>query len=401
MTDEPAARPLLPSSVRGRVGAAAAGLVLLLALLTALDMVRPTGNLVLWVFALLVYTFPLHVLVLAAIVLGLGLATWRRTTSRVGLLPLATAAVLAVSAVVPTVAQWSDARAHGASLSIGEYVRAGRGSGEPTSAATLTTLDGGKVALFRWDAEGAVDTAPARPAVVLVHGGAFTAGEPGGLPAWNRLLPDLGAVVFDVGYRLPRDLRGSFRAEVEVGDVKCAVGWIAQNAAELGVDPARIHLFGHSAGASLALLAASTTGDAALPPTCAVADAPVRSVTSFYGPTDLADAWLHSRARGESRDALRKYLGAPLEGAEARYALFSPITHVAPDGPPVLLVMGQEDRLVPVGQVRAYERALRAAGVDVEARYLPGADHTFDAVWGSFPTQSARRAVVDFLTRHL
>jgi len=59
---------------------------------------------------------------------------------------------------------------------------------------------------------------------------------------------------------------------------------------------------------------------------------------------------------------------------------------VAPDSlaaeltahPPVLLVHGEADEIVPVGASRAAEAALRAAGVPVEAVYRPGLGHGID-----------------------
>ena len=46
--------------------------------------------------------------------------------------------------------------------------------------------------------------------------------------------------------------------------------------------------------------------------------------------------------------------------------------------PPVLLVHGEADDIVPVQATRAAEAALRAAGVPVEALYRPGLAHGID-----------------------
>lgn len=55
-----------------------------------------------------------------------------------------------------------------------------------------------------------------------------------------------------------------------------------------------------------------------------------------------------------------------------------PAEIVAARLPPVLLVHGESDGVVPVGASRAAEAALRAAGVPVEALYIPGLDHSID-----------------------
>ena len=49
-----------------------------------------------------------------------------------------------------------------------------------------------------------------------------------------------------------------------------------------------------------------------------------------------------------------------------------------PSPPPVLLVHGEADGVVPVRASRMAEAALRAAGVPVEALFIPGLDHTID-----------------------
>jgi acetyl esterase/lipase len=54
----------------------------------------------------------------------------------------------------------------------------------------------------------------------------------------------------------------------EVGDIKCALGWLVANAAKYHVDPARISIMGFSADANLAMLAAYSMGDSRLPPSC-------------------------------------------------------------------------------------------------------------------------------------
>src|SRR3712207_8377221 len=54
--------------------------------------------------------------------------------------------------------------------------------------------------------------------------------------------------------------------QTATADVKCAIGWLKRNAVQYGVDPHRIALLGRSAGGHLALLAAYTSDEAALPP---------------------------------------------------------------------------------------------------------------------------------------
>ncbi len=113
----------------------------------------------------------------------------------------------------------------------------GLGSAQPGRTVVYgTTSDGTKLELDVWEPETALVTG-LRPAIVKVHGGGFTEGARSELPNWNRWLNNLGYVVFDVDYRNPP----TERHLDQVGDVKCALGWVAANAAKYHVDPAHQH----------------------------------------------------------------------------------------------------------------------------------------------------------------
>ena len=129
---------------------------------------------------------------------------------------------------------------------------------------------------------------PGHPAVVFVHGGGWDQGSPGGslLPGW---LADRGYVVFDIDYRLATPTSPSWQQAT--GDVKCAVGWVNDHAARFGVDPERIGLLGSSAGGHLALLAAYSTSEPALPANCQTNDAEVTAVAALNPVSDLAASY--------------------------------------------------------------------------------------------------------------
>ena len=60
--------------------------------------------------------------------------------------------------------------------------------------------------------------------------------------------------------------------------------------------------------------------------------------------------------------------------------------------PPVLLVHGEADDIVPVAASRGAEAALRAAGVPVEAHYRPGLPHAIDPVGVATGARALARA---------
>ncbi|MGW1072094.1 alpha/beta hydrolase [Streptomyces sp. NPDC002537] len=104
---------------------------------------------------------------------------------------------------------------------------------------------------------------PAQGAVVWLHGGGFVMGDLDTEHPWaTRIADGSGAVVISVGYRLAPE--HPFPAALD--DVHAVLAWTAEHAAELGIDPARIAVGGHSAGAGLAAAAALRARDRQGPP---------------------------------------------------------------------------------------------------------------------------------------
>ena len=91
----------------------------------------------------------------------------------------------------------------------------------------------------------------ARPVLVFIHGGAFTAGNKrtGDSPFYDNILlwaVANGMVGVNMTYRLAP--QNPWPAAQE--DIAGALRWVRQNIAARGGDPARIYLMGHSAGAA-------------------------------------------------------------------------------------------------------------------------------------------------------
>ncbi|NBD36341.1 MAG: alpha/beta hydrolase fold domain-containing protein [Chloroflexi bacterium] len=260
------------------------------------------------------------------------------------------------------------------------------------------------------------EIAPSGLAFIYFHGSGwhFLDKDVGTRPMFRHLSAQ-GHVIMDVAYRLcpEAEWRGM------LGDVKRAVAWMKINAADYGVDPARIVLGGGSAGGHLALLAAYTADDAALTPVDVMGmDLAVRGVVSWYGPTDMRVYYEHAGpifsqmvAEGDARteetledkifqamgfnmpqpahwpagmtiqEAMMRALfgGTPEERPDA-YRQASPVTHVDADCPPTLLLQGEHDSIVSAEAVRTLAERLRAVDVPVVHVEYPQAAHAFDLV---------------------
>ena len=128
------------------------------------------------------------------------------------------------------------------------------------------------------------------PVVVTVHGGGWRRGSPRSRTIVAHHVPHFtaaGFAVAAVGYRLDVE-DGMSRHPEQVEDLIRALEWLHAHGARHGIDPDRLVLLGHSAGAHLATLAATDTvrRDPSRAPVCGV----VSLDTSAYDVAELLGA---------------------------------------------------------------------------------------------------------------
>lgn len=195
------------------------------------------------------------------------------------------------------------------------------------------------------------------PAVVLVHGGAWTGGSKNDSDIKDiaRLLVESGFVVFSINYRLI-DEGGRFPHNID--DVQSAVVFLSKHASQYRVDSTRVSLLGVSAGAYLSLMVAYSPG---------FGRQHLRAVIAVCPATDL-------RQVPEALTA--EYLGDKIEKGSRILKKSSPL-NLAKFGIPTLIVHGTEDKVVPFEQSSRLEKALKKANVAVRLVSLNGAAHNF------------------------
>lgn len=200
-----------------------------------------------------------------------------------------------------------------------------------------------------------VDSSVPQPAVILIHGGGWEAGDKRTyIRPWFSTLSRAGISWFSVDYRLgPR-----FKHPAAVEDIEAAVTFIRNNARLFNIDPSRVALMGESAGGHLAMLVA-LRGKVAL-----------TGVVSFYGIHDLS-LWATQRG-GALPKNIAGYL-PDLSDSTLRNA--SPDTYIRRSNPPALFVHGTADRGVPWQQSTTMCDRMKQAGARCEVFLIEGAPH--------------------------
>jgi acetyl esterase len=211
----------------------------------------------------------------------------------------------------------------------------------------------------------------AQGAVVWLHGGGFVMGDLATEHPWAARLADgTGAVVVSVGYRRAPEHR--FPAALD--DAYAVLAWTAEHAAELAIDPARIAVGGHSAGAGLAAAVALRARDQQGPP--------IRyQLLNQPELDDRQETWSARQFTDTpwmTRDKLaatwRHYLGSQPATPYAAPARAADLAGL----PPAHIATAEFDPLRDEGIT--YALRLLQAGVPVELHQWPGTFHGSQAI---------------------
>jgi acetyl esterase len=202
-----------------------------------------------------------------------------------------------------------------------------------------------------------------RAAVIVVHGGGWISGARRRPETIARALARAGFVAFNVDYTLAEPGQPGIPAQPR--QVRAAVRFVRENASDFGVDPTRIGAFGSSAGGHLAALV-GTTGKGPL-----TSGSRLRAVVTWSAPLSFKPKAL--RPSPHLSALVTDLLGCHKCARRAEAA--SPVRHVSPDDPPMLIVNSTKE-LVPAIQARWMASRLRATGVPDHLLMLPGHLHS-------------------------
>lgn len=173
-----------------------------------------------------------------------------------------------------------------------------------------------------------------------------------------------------------------------VADVHRAVRFVRYHAKDYGIDPKRIGVLGGSSGGHLSLMLATCGGPGPADSQDPVdrEDSSVQAATVFYPVTDLLNLGpstenLHDAGPPKSFRNSFGPQGTDLAVWKVIGRDVSPIYHITPKLPPVFIIHGDADTLVPLEQSRRFQQRAGELNRKVELIVRPGKAHGWPSMF--------------------
>ena len=191
------------------------------------------------------------------------------------------------------------------------------------------------------------------PVVVFFYGGAWNSGSKSMYPFVAATLARHGLVVIVPDYRL----YPTIQYPIFLQDCAQAVAWTSAHMAQIGGNPRKLFLMGHSAGAYNALMLAL---DPALLAAAGTSRNTLAGAIGLAGPYDFLPMTGNTRA---------------VFGPATDNPATQPITYADAHAPPLLLLAGTNDTTVRPRNTQSLANHIRTAGGQAETHFYPGVAH--------------------------
>ena len=205
------------------------------------------------------------------------------------------------------------------------------------------------------------------PVIINIHGGGWKSGSKdtqGGFSPFFKA----GFAVANMEYRMSEYAK----APAAIEDTRCMLVYLIQNAKKLNIDTNKIIIMGGSAGGHLALMGGLLGNDHRFDKNClGTENIKVAAIIDKYGIMDVWD-WTYGPDHKSSSPAF--WLGENAKN-ETFVKSVSPISYVTKNSPPIFIVHGDADPIVPYHQSVDLYKKLQELGVKSEFFIVPGGLH--------------------------
>ena len=212
--------------------------------------------------------------------------------------------------------------------------------------------------------------------VFLLHGGGFYQGAPNWMHGWASALSEQGIAVASLAYPLAPDATFPMQSD----EITLSIQDLKIEFSKRQIDTSSIFIAGSSAGGTLALTTALINSEIKF-----------NGVIALYPITDFSKPF-------ESTTDMQK-ITTVYKGSNSLKAI-SPIHQIHQDLPPLLLIHGSKDLIVPVKQSIEFVEAWNIQSTSVQFVELPWATHSFEYPMYGPSGQLLKHLSVDFIKRN-
>jgi len=184
----------------------------------------------------------------------------------------------------------------------------------------------------------------------------------------------------------------------QLHDIKAAIRWLRANAAKYNLDPDHIAIMGGSSGGWTAAMAALTGDAPEMEGSVGITgvSSKVQAAVAFYPPTNFLtmDAWALRKCSGgadchdHEASPESRLVGCAIQTCPDKVRAASPLQYITAADPPLMILHGYSDQLVPHNQGEQLYMALNKACKDAVFISLPKAPH---GNWNGFLAGDALR----------
>lgn len=243
------------------------------------------------------------------------------------------------------------------------------------------------------------------PLMLYTHGGGWGRGDKFNILQRDfietlEILTDNGIACASIEYRLTR--LGISTAFDCVVDCKDAGRFLVKNAEKYGLDSKRIGVWGGSAGGHLSLMTAlvppkNFPGD----PGLKNFDPDYKCVASYFPLTTFLSPEVLEGSNFAYPNRFIPMFGGLLEAKRDTAKLLSPVEYLKKSSPPILLLHGNNDKVLPIKNSLYMMDIAKERGARVEMLTVKGADHSFKGENIQPSMSEINKISAKFIMKHL
>lgn len=192
------------------------------------------------------------------------------------------------------------------------------------------------------------------PLLVLLHGGGFYQGSPNWMHHWASAMSARGLAVASIAY--PLSPKSQYPSQIQ--EIKSTINQLKIQLSTQNIDTNSIFIGGSSAGGTLALSTAIKCKELN-----------IKGIIALYPITDFTIAF---ESISDIQLIKTQYQGFNSD------SMISPRFQLTDKMPPVLLIHGEKDNIVPIRQSRLFYENLTSKQISSEFIELPWATHNLE-----------------------